>query len=177
MGGHSSVRVLRCRQLNILVPSNPNCDCRLLLTSLVDGGTAGLIWGFLAVSIGFLFVYLSLAEMASMAPTAGGQYHWVSEFAPRSAQKFLSFIVGMANAGNQYSLPQLIKTYRLAMLHRMAVRHRSHRFPASNNHPGIIGPESPYLRLRTLAWNVDPDRHRFLFNLLQYLSSQEIAHD
>lgn len=28
------------------------------------------------------------------APTSGGQYHWVSEFAPRSAQKFLSYIVG-----------------------------------------------------------------------------------
>ncbi|KAF1844879.1 amino acid transporter [Cucurbitaria berberidis CBS 394.84] len=39
---------------------------------LVNGGTAGLIW----------------------APTTGGQYHWVSEFAPPSGQKFLSYIVG-----------------------------------------------------------------------------------
>jgi choline transport protein len=29
------------------------------------------------------------------APTAGGQYHWVSEFAPRTIQKPLSYIVGM----------------------------------------------------------------------------------
>lgn len=36
----------------------------------------------------------SLAEMASMAPTAGGQYHWVSEFSPPSLQKPLSFFVG-----------------------------------------------------------------------------------
>ena len=28
------------------------------------------------------------------APSAGGQYHWISEFAPRSAQKLLSYIVG-----------------------------------------------------------------------------------
>jgi choline transport protein len=28
------------------------------------------------------------------APTTGGQYHWVSEFAPPSLQKFLSYIVG-----------------------------------------------------------------------------------
>src|ERR1700712_5007418 len=28
------------------------------------------------------------------APTAGGQYHWVSEFAPKSAQRFLSYVVG-----------------------------------------------------------------------------------
>lgn len=32
--------------------------------------------------------------MASMAPISGGQYHWVSEFAPPSLQQFLSYIVG-----------------------------------------------------------------------------------
>jgi choline transport protein len=28
------------------------------------------------------------------APTAGGQYHWVSEFSPKSSQKILSYVVG-----------------------------------------------------------------------------------
>ncbi|KAK4964239.1 hypothetical protein LTR28_003917 [Elasticomyces elasticus] len=65
-----------------------------LLISLIDGGTAGLIWGYLAVAFGFSLVYMSVAEMASMAPTSGGQYHWVSEFAPKPAQKFLSYLVG-----------------------------------------------------------------------------------
>lgn len=37
---------------------------------------------------------LSLAEMASMAPTAGGQYHWVSEFAPPSIQRSMSYFTG-----------------------------------------------------------------------------------
>ncbi|KAF2148086.1 hypothetical protein K461DRAFT_283163 [Myriangium duriaei CBS 260.36] len=32
--------------------------------------------------------------MASMAPTCGGQYHWVSEFAPPSQQKLASYITG-----------------------------------------------------------------------------------
>ncbi|KAK3703702.1 hypothetical protein LTR37_014280 [Vermiconidia calcicola] len=32
--------------------------------------------------------------MASMAPSAGGQYQWISEFAPRNAQKLLSYFVG-----------------------------------------------------------------------------------
>ncbi|KAL4788296.1 amino acid/polyamine transporter I [Aspergillus varians] len=36
--------------------------------------------------------------MASMSPTAGGQYHWVSEFAPRRFQKFLSYITGWLTA-------------------------------------------------------------------------------
>jgi amino acid transporter len=33
-----------------------------------------------------------------MAPTSGGQYHWISEFAPRSCQRFLSYIVGWLGA-------------------------------------------------------------------------------
>ena len=68
---------------------------------------------FVVSLAGFAFVILSMAEMASMAPTSGGQYHasvpcicdlaigftnflqWVSEFAPREAQKFLSYITGI----------------------------------------------------------------------------------
>jgi len=61
---------------------------------LQNGGTAGIIWVYLATALGFGTVVLSMAEMASMAPTAGGQYHWVSEFAPKQYQKFLSYLVG-----------------------------------------------------------------------------------
>lgn len=61
---------------------------------LVDGGPAGLIWSYVWTFTGFSFVVASLAEMASMAPTAGGQYHWVSEFSPPSVQKPFSFFIG-----------------------------------------------------------------------------------
>ncbi|KAH8821459.1 GABA permease [Xylogone sp. PMI_703] len=61
---------------------------------LVDGGLAGLFWSYIWTFIGFSFVILSLAEMASMAPTSGGQYHWVSEFAPPKYQKLLSYVTG-----------------------------------------------------------------------------------
>lgn len=94
MGGYSSVSVGQCGQLNVNVEASADRKHRLLIYGLVDGGTGGLIWGFVVVSAGFLLVYASLAEMASMAPTSGGQYHWVSEFAPRSCQKYLSFITG-----------------------------------------------------------------------------------
>ncbi|KAF2463520.1 amino acid transporter [Lindgomyces ingoldianus] len=61
---------------------------------LINGGTAGLIWVYIGTFFGFFAAIISMAEMASMAPTTGGQYHWVSEFAPKSSQKFLSYIVG-----------------------------------------------------------------------------------
>ncbi|KAL9581613.1 MAG: hypothetical protein Q9212_003798 [Teloschistes hypoglaucus] len=65
-----------------------------LLFALTDGGTGGLFWGFTVTVIACVFIYLSMAEMASMTPTAGGQYHWVSEFSPRWCQKYLSYLSG-----------------------------------------------------------------------------------
>ncbi|KAH8788404.1 amino acid transporter [Diaporthe sp. PMI_573] len=65
---------------------------------LVDGGRAGMFWGYCWVILGQFFVVLSLAEMSSMAPTAGGQYHWVSEFSPKSIQKISSYASGWLSA-------------------------------------------------------------------------------
>ncbi|KAK3686554.1 hypothetical protein LTR37_019693, partial [Vermiconidia calcicola] len=65
-----------------------------LLIPLTNGGSAGTIWMYLIIIIGMVFSTLSMAELASMAPTAGGQYHWVSEFAPREYQRLLSYLTG-----------------------------------------------------------------------------------
>ncbi|TKA42880.1 hypothetical protein B0A54_07096 [Friedmanniomyces endolithicus] len=61
----------------------------VLTPGLTDGGRAGL--------------------MASMAPIAGAQYHWVSEFAPDRYQRILSYISGWTStiawqAGNAQGL-------------------------------------------------------------------------
>ena len=66
--------------------------------SLINGGLAGTVWVYIGIWIFTIPVTLSLAEMASMAPTSGGQYHWTSEFAPPSCQKFLSYVVGWLSA-------------------------------------------------------------------------------
>ncbi|KAJ5198661.1 uncharacterized protein N7498_007778 [Penicillium cinerascens] len=61
---------------------------------LTNGGKGGMIYTYIGGLAGFSFVILSMAEMASMAPTSGGQYHWVSEFAPPRSQALLSYITG-----------------------------------------------------------------------------------
>ncbi|KAK5158505.1 hypothetical protein LTS14_003525 [Recurvomyces mirabilis] len=43
--------------------------------ALIDGGRSGLIYSVIWNFVGFAPVYLSMAEMASMAPIAGAQYH------------------------------------------------------------------------------------------------------
>jgi choline transport protein len=40
---------------------------------LTDGGTPIIFWGLIVATVGMTFVYASLAAVASMSPTAGGQ--------------------------------------------------------------------------------------------------------
>lgn len=75
----------------IFVPNNA-------FWGLVDGNTGGTITMYLINFAAFSSINFSLAEMASMAPTAGGQYHWASEFAPKALQKPLSYTAGWLSA-------------------------------------------------------------------------------
>jgi choline transport protein len=63
---------------------------------LTNGGVPMLVYAIMWNFVGFCPIYLSMAEMASMAPIAGAQYHWVSEFAPESMQRGLSYLTGYA---------------------------------------------------------------------------------
>ncbi|KAI0406972.1 putative GABA permease [Xylaria palmicola] len=64
------------------------------LSGLQNGGPSGLLYGFIVVWVGTLSVFATLSEMVSMAPTSGGQYHWVSMLAPASCRKFLGYLTG-----------------------------------------------------------------------------------
>ncbi|KAK7045423.1 polyamine transporter tpo5 [Paramarasmius palmivorus] len=83
-----------------------------------NGGFAGLFWTFVGTAICFSSIVASLAEMESIAPTSGGQYHWVSEFAPPKYQKFLSYSAGWmstlgwlsANASGAFLCATIIET-------------------------------------------------------------------
>ncbi|EEP80779.1 conserved hypothetical protein [Uncinocarpus reesii 1704] len=66
----------------------------LFVTGLQNGGYAGLIYGYIFVWIGNFAVFASLSELVSMAPTSGGQYHWVAMLAPPRWSKFLSYMTG-----------------------------------------------------------------------------------
>lgn len=63
-------------------------------TSFATAGFGGFFWTFMGCMLCYSSVVLSLAEMCSMSPTAGGQYHWVSEFAPAGWQKEASYASG-----------------------------------------------------------------------------------
>jgi amino acid permease (GABA permease) len=60
------------------------------------GGPAVIIWGWPVVGVMTLFVGLSMAEVCSSFPTAGGLYYWSAKLAPRNAAAW-SWFTGWFN--------------------------------------------------------------------------------
>ena len=65
-----------------------------LISALQSGGPASLMYGLLLAWLGTLANAASLAEISSIYPTAGGQYHWTYCLSPPFVHRFTSYIVG-----------------------------------------------------------------------------------
>ncbi|KAE8350881.1 amino acid transporter [Aspergillus coremiiformis] len=64
-----------------------------LQAGLLNGGPAAIVYGMIISAIGNLAIASSLAELASVHPTAGAQYHWTYILAP-GYRRFFSFFQG-----------------------------------------------------------------------------------
>ncbi|KAL0065445.1 hypothetical protein AAF712_007509 [Marasmius tenuissimus] len=69
----------------------------VLVYSLPNGGGPAMVWGWAVASIFILFVGLSMAELASAAPTSGGLYFWTFALSSPRWRNLLCWIVGYAN--------------------------------------------------------------------------------
>ncbi|KAF2463971.1 putative amino acid permease [Lindgomyces ingoldianus] len=65
---------------------------------LVNGGPSTLVYGLIFSFFGSLATAASLAEMASISPTSGGQYHWVALLAPHKYAISFSWFAGWITA-------------------------------------------------------------------------------
>lgn len=63
--------------------------------ALIQGGPVSLVYGFLLSSSLYGCIALTMAELACVYPTAGGQYHFVSILAPSKYYRSLSYTCGM----------------------------------------------------------------------------------
>ncbi|KAK2789102.1 hypothetical protein FQN52_006365 [Onygenales sp. PD_12] len=63
-----------------------------------NGGPQALAWGIIVVIAGALAQSASLAEMASMQPIAGAQYHWTHYLAPVKQRRFITWMQGFDGA-------------------------------------------------------------------------------
>lgn len=72
-------------------------------TAFNNGGYLGSFIGIWLVFLGTLCSTATMAEMVSMAPTAGGQYHWVAMLAPKGSRRLLSYIAAWLTVINWQS--------------------------------------------------------------------------
>ncbi|EAW07593.1 putative amino acid permease [Aspergillus clavatus NRRL 1] len=90
-----------------------------LYAGLENGGPVVLVYGLILAIVGSLGIALSLAELASITPVAGAQYHWTYDLAP-FAPRFLSFIQGWITMfswwANVATSPYLIGTQIQALV-------------------------------------------------------------
>lgn len=64
--------------------------------AIQSGGALSLLYGIIVVTFAMLCTGVTLAELASVYPTAGGQYHFTSILASRRWSRALSYFSGLA---------------------------------------------------------------------------------
>ena len=64
---------------------------------MLTGGPVVIVWGWPFVGIMTLFVGLSMAEVCSSFPTAGGLYYWAAKLAPQKTAAAWSWFTGWFN--------------------------------------------------------------------------------
>ena len=64
---------------------------------MLTGGPVVIVWGWPFVGIMTLFVGLSMAEVCSSFPTAGGLYYWAAKLAPPKTAAVWSWFTGWFN--------------------------------------------------------------------------------
>jgi choline transport protein len=65
-----------------------------LVTGINSGGPVLIIYGIILITFVSASVGISLAELASAMPNAGGQYFWAYELAHPKFAKFASYLTG-----------------------------------------------------------------------------------
>ncbi|KAF7505238.1 hypothetical protein GJ744_001101 [Endocarpon pusillum] len=66
----------------------------VFVSAYTNGGPASVVYGFIVAITGNFAIAASFAEMASISPIAGAQYHWTAEHSPPKLRAFLSWAQG-----------------------------------------------------------------------------------
>ncbi|KAI5459483.1 amino acid/polyamine transporter I [Mariannaea sp. PMI_226] len=68
-----------------------------LVVGIEQGGSVTVIYGMIVTLVALGCSAATMAELASVYPTAGGPYHWTSILAPASASRVLSYACAALN--------------------------------------------------------------------------------
>ena len=82
--------------MSFVLASIPYGLATTLFYPLIGGGPANVLWGWVMLSTIILCVAVSLGEITSVYPTAGGVYYQTFMLAPHWCRKITSWICGWA---------------------------------------------------------------------------------
>jgi len=125
-----------------------NCVSSLITVfalGLTTGGPVVMVWGWIVVAVGFSLVGVSLAEICSAYPAAGGVYHWTAQLAPSKWAPAASYSCGWANylAGTGATATFACSFASLVSALTAAVRAPPGAFDLAPGAPGLAMPTPP----------------------------------
>ncbi|KAH8705821.1 amino acid/polyamine transporter I [Talaromyces proteolyticus] len=92
-----------------------------LAIGITLGGTVTVLYGALVTTVIYLATAATLAELSSIYPTAGGQYHFTSLLAPKRYSRSLSYACGIVSAFSWISLSAAVAILNAQLLIAIAV--------------------------------------------------------
>ncbi|KAK9908694.1 hypothetical protein WJX75_001534 [Coccomyxa subellipsoidea] len=89
---------------SLVLMANTSGITGFLSIAYTNGGPVSAVWGWVAVSIANIFVALSMSEIVSSYPIAGGPYFWVLELT-KNDRRFLliGWLTGWLNVLGQFA--------------------------------------------------------------------------
>ncbi|TFK49133.1 GABA permease [Heliocybe sulcata] len=81
----------------------PSAIYLTLVAPLNSGGPQALFWGWIIVCTFTIFVALSLGELCSAFPSAGGPSYWIFRVASPRWRRELSYVTGWLNLAGQWA--------------------------------------------------------------------------
>ncbi|KAF9505496.1 hypothetical protein BS47DRAFT_1374301 [Hydnum rufescens UP504] len=69
----------------------------VLIYAVPNGGPSAMVWGWFVASLFLVCIGISMAELASAAPTSGGLYFWTHTLSSPRYKNVLAWVVGYAN--------------------------------------------------------------------------------
>ncbi len=144
---------------------------------LINGGTAGMIWVYLATWIITIALVMSLAEMASMSPTSGGQYRKPGRPAWQLFTGWSLTSYARMGFGAGPSQPAAISQLccRLAVRAGLAGCDRGSVLYQRYDHPSAGGTQQRRVCVPTLARHSSHDRGRRVRNFRKHLRFEKVA--
>ncbi|KAK2009726.1 amino acid permease [Colletotrichum eremochloae] len=108
----------------------------VIAPALVSGGAPCLFYNLILSIFCTLCIASSLGEIASIYPTAGGQYHWVAALCPPSTRSAAAYITGWVSIGGQVVL---CSSAAFAAVYGLVMNIWGHRLlPSANMIAGVL---------------------------------------